>query len=98
MIATKKKTTPAAPKMTQAEVRGLPDAAPGLKFYVIGRYCWGQSSNAMKAVENARREGGSGEFTIHLVNTGAEVDVVDGTLRYNSRTPGLLLNVGRVRA
>lgn len=96
-MSTTTKTSP-APRMTQREVRELPEAAPGLAYFAIGAYCWGRDTKAIQAVRKARSEGGNGEFTLHLANNTAEVASMDGGLFYDKSTPGLMLNVGRVKA
>lgn len=80
--------------LTRRQIRELPDAPDGLKWFAVGPCCWGKSSSAHKALEIARSEGGRGRYLLHLVNDYAEVDPVSGTLRYNSQTPGIRINAG----
>lgn len=75
----------------------LPDATEGLTYCCIGANCWGKNKNATKAAINARKEGDSGEYVIHLINEDCEIDPLEGTLYYNSKTPNIKLSIARFR-
>lgn len=82
---------------TKADLAGIHEAPEGMAYFAIGANCWGKSKSALQAMTNARRNGSRGLYVLHLVNEGAEVDCVDGTLYHNSATPGLNLNMAWVR-
>jgi len=73
------------------------DAPNGLSWFAIGPNAWGKSQNAFKAFKNAVRNGGKGNYTLHLVNEDAEVDPVCGTLGY-SEIAGVKVNFATVKA
>jgi hypothetical protein len=75
--------------ITWAQVRAIPDAAAGLHYVTVGCNGWGRSRNAEQSMRLARSNGGKGVYTLHLVNKEAEVDDIDGMLRYNSKCPGV---------
>jgi dihydroxyacetone kinase len=75
----------------------LPDASKGLVYICIGANCWGQALNAKLAAERARSEGSAGEYIIHAVGNGAEVDQVNGTLYYNSKVAGTQVGIARFK-
>jgi len=78
------------------EVRALNTAPDGLWFVAIGQFVWAGSVEAAEAIQKASRDGGRGRYFLHLVNTDCTVSPVDGTLSYNSQTPGIIVPFGWV--
>ncbi len=90
--------TPTPEKITQAQLDSLEPAKDGFKWFAIGPNCWGRGTTAKRAFANARMNGGKGNYSLHLVNEGAEVDPVRGTLFYDSKADGIKVNAYAVRA
>lgn len=87
----------ALPVITRKAVKELPPAPEGMLYFAIGDRCWGHGPTADKALAASRSNGSGGWFVLHLLNRGASVDQVDGTVFYHSKTPGLRVSFARVR-
>lgn len=74
-------------KQTSLNVKNLnkTPAPEGLVYVVIGPYCWGKGPTETQAFLNARKNGGKGIYTLHLLNAGCEIDQVTGAVYYNSK-------------
>ena len=62
-----------------------------MTYCAIGENGWGKSPDAVAALKNARHNGSSGKYMVHLVNVGCEVDPIDGKLYYDSKAEGTKL-------
>jgi hypothetical protein len=91
------KNKPQKPTHTLDGIKQLPDATSGLCYVAIGAFCWGKDKNAAKAIKHARSNGSSGIYILHLVNEGAEINSVDGTLWYNSKLEGIKLSLATIK-
>lgn len=84
--------------LTIGNLKQLPPASGRLVYFVIGPNAWGKGINAFTAFENAKKNGGKGKYTLHLVNESAEVDPVNGTLYFQKSATGLRINIGTINA
>ena len=80
-----------------AHFETLPEAPDGLRYFAVGPYCWGKAVSATAALRNARKEGGSGVYVLHLVNKDAEVSSIDGCLSYNSKAEGIKVRLAAIK-
>lgn len=97
MKTTTSQITPLSIRAGQILLKQQEPAPEGLSYIVIGPYCWGKAKTAVQAAQIARSEGGKGTYILHLVNSGAEIDGVSGTLYYNSKQEGIKVNIASFR-